>query len=87
MNERFVKKQTVLVVDDAPEHIDVLVGILRNHYRVKFAISGEKALQIAGTNDPPDLILLDVEMPGMDGYEVCERWDIELGGENRYGLH
>ena len=73
MADRFVDKQAVLVVDDAPEHISVLVEILRRDYRVKFAVSGEKALAIAMVKNPPDLILLDVEMPGMDGYEVCRR--------------
>ncbi len=63
-------KQTVLVVDDAPENIDVLGGILGKLDKVKAAINGEKALKIAFAT-PPDIILLDVMMPGMDGYEVC----------------
>ncbi len=65
--------QTILVVDDAPENIDVLVGILGHQYRVKIALNGEKALQIAASPEPPDLILLDIMMPGMDGLEVCRR--------------
>lgn len=64
---------TLLVVDDTPENLDVLVGILRQEYRVKVATSGEKALKIASGDNPPDLILLDVMMPGLDGYEVCRR--------------
>ncbi|MBI2381791.1 MAG: two-component system response regulator [Gammaproteobacteria bacterium] len=64
---------TILVVDDTPENIDVLVGILRDEYRVKVAASGERALRIAVADPPPDLILLDVMMPEMDGYEVCTR--------------
>lgn len=63
---------TVLVVDDTPENIDILVGILGGGYRVKVAIDGQKALALASKN-PPDLILLDVMMPGMNGYEVCKR--------------
>ncbi|MCB1747416.1 MAG: response regulator [Gammaproteobacteria bacterium] len=66
------EQHTVLVVDDAPENIDVLSGILRPHYRVKAATSGERALKIANGDQPPDLVLLDIMMPGMDGYAVCE---------------
>ena len=66
-------QQTILIVDDAPENIDVLSGILRPHYKVRAAINGEKALAIATGERPPDLILLDVMMPGMSGYEVCRR--------------
>lgn len=65
-------KSTVLVVDDTPENIHVLDGILRDDYRIKVATNGERALKIIGSDDPPDLILLDVMMPGMSGYEVCE---------------
>jgi putative two-component system response regulator len=63
---------TILVVDDTPENIDVLRGILKDDYKIKVALNGEKALQIVVTS-PPDLILLDIMMPGMDGYEVCRR--------------
>ena len=66
-------RQTVLVVDDAPENIDVLVGVLNEEYRVKAATSGERALQIATSAATPDLVLLDITMPLMDGYEVCRR--------------
>jgi len=64
--------QTILVVDDAPENIDVLSGVLSTSYKIKAAINGEKALKIAFASSP-DLILLDIMMPGMDGYEVCRR--------------
>ncbi len=64
---------TVLVVDDAPENIDLLCAMLEPHYQVKVATSGERALKIALSEQPPDLILLDIVMPGMDGYEVCRR--------------
>ena len=65
-------KQTVLVVDDAVENIDVIVGLLKDHYRVKAAVNGVKALKIIESK-PPDLILLDIMMPEMDGYEVITR--------------
>lgn len=66
------EKQTVLVVDDTPDNIDVLVGTLKNNYNVKAAINGKMALMIA-KDSPPDIILLDVMMPGIDGYEVCRQ--------------
>ena len=65
-------KPAILIVDDAPESIDVLRGVLGADYRVKAAIHGGLALEIAESS-PPDLILLDVMMPDMDGYEVCRR--------------
>lgn len=64
-------KATILIVDDNPENIDVLNGILKQHYRVKAALSGQLALKIVAGPDKPDLILLDIMMPGMDGHEVC----------------
>jgi len=66
-------KPTVLIVDDTPENLTVMNGLLREHYRTKIANSGARALQIAADNPHPDLILLDIMMPGMDGYEVCRR--------------
>ncbi|MCE1248518.1 MAG: SpoIIE family protein phosphatase [Firmicutes bacterium] len=65
------KKQKVLIVDDTPENIDLINGILENHYSIKAALNGKKALKIAQSQDPPDIILLDIMMPDMDGYEVC----------------
>ncbi|AFL73226.1 response regulator [Thiocystis violascens] len=67
------RRQTVLVVDDAPANIDLLVGSLKEEYNVKAATRGEKALQIVRSDHPPDMILLDIMMPGMDGYEVCRQ--------------
>jgi CheY-like chemotaxis protein len=64
-------KKTILVVDDAPENLDLLVGLLKDKYIVKAALNGEIALKIAGSSKPPNLILLDIVMPGMDGLEVC----------------
>ena len=65
-------KFTILAVDDTPENLDVVKGILSPEYIVKAAISGPMALKIA-EKQTPDLILLDIMMPDMDGYEVCKR--------------
>ncbi|MBV8658736.1 MAG: two-component system response regulator [Burkholderiales bacterium] len=69
----FTEKHTVLVVDDTPENLSLMSGLLRNDYKVKVAHSGERALQIVGGEAKPDLILLDIMMPEMDGYEVLRR--------------
>ena len=66
-------KATVLVVDDEPLNIQVLSQALSPWYRIKAATSGKTALEIASSDDPPDLILLDIKMPEMDGYEVCKQ--------------
>ena len=66
-------KQHILVVDDMPDNIEVLRGILRTDYTVHAALNGELALQIAHGEHRPDMILLDIMMPGMDGYEVCRQ--------------
>jgi CheY-like chemotaxis protein len=64
----------ILVVDDTPSNIDVLKNMLVTEgYQVKAATSGEQALKVARKSPPPDLILLDVVMPVMDGYEVCRQ--------------
>ncbi|MEO5332253.1 MAG: two-component system response regulator [Magnetococcus sp. YQC-5] len=68
-----VEKATVLVVDDTPDNLSLMSGLLKGDYKVKVANSGEKALKVAQSENPPDLILLDIMMPGMDGYEVCQR--------------
>lgn len=62
----------ILVVDDTPENIDVATALLASKYTVKAAVNGPMALKIA-EKQRPDLILLDIQMPGMDGYEVCRR--------------
>jgi putative two-component system response regulator len=65
--------KTLLIVDDSPVNIAVLKGVLSTDYKVKVALNGEKVLQICSSASPPDLILLDIMMPEMDGYEVCRR--------------
>ncbi len=71
MSETAADKPTILVVDDIPENIDLLREVLEGNYRTKIAINGEKALKIAFSDNKIDLILLDIMMPGMSGYEVC----------------
>ena len=66
-------KPTILVVDDSPDNLTLMGDLLMNDYRIKVANHGEKALKLAGAENPPTLILLDIMMPGMDGYEVCRR--------------
>ncbi len=70
-------KPTVLVVDDTPDNLALMQSLLKDHYKVKGANNGERALKIARTDRPPDLILLDIMMPGMDGYEVCRQLKAE----------
>lgn len=67
------KSQKVLIVDDTPENIQVLMQTLRDEYAIIAATNGDKALQLASKTPRPDIILLDVMMPGIDGYEVCRR--------------
>ena len=71
INQEYAVNKTVMIVDDAPENLDVIKGILAPFYRVQIATNGRLALKIALSSTPPDLILLDVMMPGMDGYTVC----------------
>ncbi|MBF0295152.1 MAG: PAS domain S-box protein [Magnetococcales bacterium] len=66
-------RPSILIVDDAPENLDVLKTALMEEYMVRPAINGQVALRLAGLDPQPDLILLDVMMPGMDGFEVCRR--------------
>ncbi|WP_093385944.1 response regulator [Rugamonas rubra] len=71
--EAFHTKPTILVVDDTPDNIDLLCAVLEDDYRTKIAVNGERALKIANGDSKPDLILLDIMMPGMSGYEVCQQ--------------
>lgn len=67
------RTQSLLVVDDVPENIHELLEALKDTYRIQVANTGARALEIVNGPSPPDLVLLDVMMPGMDGYEVCRR--------------
>jgi putative two-component system response regulator len=71
MNTEKSQKPTILVVDDTPDNLDLMGDLLMDDYRVKVANSGKKALEIIQSASPPDLVLLDIMMPEMDGYEVC----------------
>jgi putative two-component system response regulator len=74
----FNDKATILVVDDTPDNLSLMSGLLKDLYKVKVANGGEKALKIALSEAPPDLILLDIMMPEIDGYEVCRRLKSEV---------
>jgi putative two-component system response regulator len=65
------RKHKVLVVDDTTDNLALMANLLKDRYRVSLATNGEKALQLARDSDPPDLILLDIMMPGLDGTDVC----------------
>ncbi len=67
------ERATILVVDDTPDNLQLVAGLFRDRFKVKIAHNGEKALAIRQSDAPPDLILLDVMMPGMDGLEVARR--------------
>jgi serine phosphatase RsbU (regulator of sigma subunit) len=72
-------KKTILLVDDAPANIQVVNSILKDIYKIRIATNGPKALELAKVAPPPDLVLLDVMMPEMDGYEVCKRLKSDPG--------
>jgi len=67
----FTEKETILVVDDTPDNLSLMSGLLKDLYKVKVANNGEKAIKIVRGESPPDLILLDIMMPGLSGYDVC----------------
>lgn len=67
-----IDKLTVLVVDDSPDNLSLISGLLKDLYKIKVANNGEKAIKIAQSDSKPDLILLDVMMPGLSGHEVCQ---------------
>ncbi len=78
MNIRdYTEQATILVVDDSPDSLALMSNLLKDHYKVKVANSGEKALKIALSDTPPDLILLDIMMSGMDGYAVCHQLKLD----------
>ena len=69
---RAAERPTILVVDDTPDNLHLLSQLFKDEYRVKIAHNGEKALSICQCDSPPDLVLLDIMMPGMDGFEVAK---------------
>ena len=77
-----LRQDTILIVDDTPINIGVISGALKDTYKTKVATNGEKALAIASGEEKPDLILLDVMMPVMDGYEVCRRLKANSNTQN-----
>jgi len=70
-SDKMLTKQRILIVDDVPMNIQLLAETLRMEYQVLIAASAKRALEIAMSDKPPDLILLDILMPDMDGYELC----------------
>lgn len=74
-----VNKQTILIVDDEPGNISILIESLQPDYKIRIAKNGENALKIIFSDEPPDIVLLDIVLPGVDGYEVCRR----LKADNR----
>lgn len=66
-------KPIVLIVDDVPANVQVLASCLKDKYHIKVATDGSRCLELIADKPVPDLILLDIEMPGMDGYEVCRQ--------------
>lgn len=68
-----VRPPAILVVDDTPDNLQVLTHLFAKDYLVRVATNGERALEMCCSDDPPDLVLLDIMMPGMDGFEVARR--------------
>ena len=81
MSNSVHEEQVVLIVDDTPENIDILSAVL-SKYKRKIATNGERALKIVQSDNPPDIILLDVMMPGMDGFEVCRILQSDIKTKN-----
>lgn len=80
-NHAGAAKPSVLVVDDTPDNLTLMFGLLKDHYTVKGANNGERALKIARGESPPDIILLDVMMPGLSGHDVCR--ELKADGATR----
>lgn len=72
----------ILIVDDTPTNLHLLTNLFANDYVVRIANNGERALEICCSEDPPDLVLLDIMMPGMDGFEVARRMREHPNAEN-----
>ena len=67
----YAEKPTILVIEDTPDDVALIAGLLRTQYRIIIAKQGKSGLALATVDSAPDLILLDIMMPDMDGYEVC----------------
>lgn len=70
---RTAEPPLILIVDDTPANLQLLSGLFEDEYRVRVATNGEKALTVCHSDAPPDLVLLDIMMPDMDGFEVAQR--------------
>ncbi len=77
-----MERTTVLIVDDTPSNIKTLAGMLKEKYKIIISKSGEEALDLMQNGPLPDLVLLDIMMPGLDGYEVCKRLKADKRTEN-----
>ena len=77
-----LNKPVVLIVDDAPVNIQILADCLKDKYQIKVASDGLRCLELVSNYIEPDLILLDIEMPGMNGYEVCRQLKINSMTQN-----
>ncbi|MGP0565474.1 response regulator [Nitrospina sp. 32_T5] len=67
------RRSTVLLIDDSLDYLKLMVEVLKNDYEIQVAVDGKQGLRLAQSHRPPDLILLDIMMPEMNGYEVCRR--------------
>lgn len=68
-----IENSSVLIVDDSSEMLHIIAELLKKEFSIKVAKTGQMALKIAQSNTPPDLILLDIMLPDIDGYEVCRQ--------------
>lgn len=71
--------QTILIIDDTPDNLTHISTLLKEKFKVKVATNGGKGLTIAATDPKPNLILLDIMMPEMDGFEVCQKLKADPG--------
>jgi len=80
--ERTDLPEKILIVDDNKQNIEILMNLLKDEYRIVAAVNGERAIKLAKSESPPDLILLDIIMPGMDGYQICEILNNDIATRN-----